>query len=96
MFVHKPTRPLALLVLLLLVAAACGGTTGEGAAEVGDDATTTATEDGDGALPVVRLHGLEGGLSSMALKIIEEQGFDEQNGFQGEFFEVSGTPRSSS
>jgi len=90
MFVHKPMRFLALLVLLLFVAAACGGTTGEGSAEVGDDATPAATEDGDGALPVVKLHGLEGGLSSMALKIIEEQGFDEQNGFQGEFFEVSG------
>lgn len=41
-------------------------------------------------LPVVRLQGLEGGLSSMALKIISEQGFDEANGFTAETFEVSG------
>lgn len=44
----------------------------------------------NGALPVVRLQGLEGGLSSMALKIITEQGFDEANGFTAETFEVSG------
>lgn len=41
-------------------------------------------------LPVVRLMGLEGGLSSMALTIISEQGFDEANGFTAETFEVSG------
>ncbi|GFM18067.1 MULTISPECIES: ABC transporter substrate-binding protein [Mycobacteriaceae] len=40
--------------------------------------------------PVVRLQGLEGGLSSMALKIITDQGFDEANGFTAETFEVSG------
>jgi ABC-type nitrate/sulfonate/bicarbonate transport system substrate-binding protein len=79
MVVRRPLRLLALVFVPLLVAVACdGGTAGDG----GDG--------GDGALPVVRLHGLEGGLSSMALKIIEEQGFDEQNGFQGEYFEVSG------
>jgi NitT/TauT family transport system substrate-binding protein len=43
----------------------------------------------DDAAPVVRLQGLEGGLSSMALKIIKDQGFDEANGFTAENFEVS-------
>jgi ABC-type nitrate/sulfonate/bicarbonate transport system substrate-binding protein len=77
MVVRNRLRFLALLMVLLLGAAACGGDT-DGAAER------------DGGLPVVKLHGLEGGLSSMALRIIEEQGFDEANGFQGEYFEVSG------
>lgn len=44
----------------------------------------------DDAAPVVRLQGLEGGLSSMALKIIKDQGFDKANGFTAENFEVSG------
>ncbi|WP_197373260.1 ABC transporter substrate-binding protein [Mycolicibacterium baixiangningiae] len=39
---------------------------------------------------MVRLQGLEGGLSSMALKIIKDQGFDKANGFTAETFEVSG------
>ncbi|GAB3226876.1 ABC transporter substrate-binding protein [Mycolicibacterium hippocampi] len=43
----------------------------------------------DQGAPVVRLQGLEGGLSSMALKIIKDQGFDEANGFTAENFEVS-------
>ncbi|MGH2674447.1 MAG: ABC transporter substrate-binding protein [Actinomycetota bacterium] len=77
MVVGNRNRFLALLAALLLGASACGAET-DGAGE------------GDGALPVVKLHGLEGGLSSMALKIIEAQGFDEENGFQGEYFEVSG------
>ena len=82
MVVRRPLRFLALLVVPLLVAVACGE---DGAGDGGDNG-----DGGDGALPVVRLHGLEGGLSSMALKIIEAEGFDEQNGFQGEYFEVSG------
>lgn len=72
---------------------------GSGAEETGGTDATVSTEptstdaasDGEsGDLPVVKLHGLEGGLSSMALKIIEDQGFDEQNGFQAETYEVSG------
>jgi NitT/TauT family transport system substrate-binding protein len=50
---------------------------------------TAASESAD-APPVVRLQGLEGGLSSMALKIIKDQGFDTANGFTAETFEVSG------
>ena len=75
--VSNRKRFLALVAVLLLGAAACGG-------------DTDGTAGGDGGLPVVKLHGLEGGLSSMALKIIEAEGFDEKNGFQGEYFEVSG------
>lgn len=48
------------------------------------------TAPSDDAAPVVRLQGLEGGLSSMALKIIKDQGFDKANGFTAENFEVSG------
>jgi ABC-type nitrate/sulfonate/bicarbonate transport system substrate-binding protein len=81
MIMHNRKRFLALLAVMLLGATACAGETdGEGEGEA----------EGEGGLPVVKLHGLEGGLSSMALKIIEEQGFDEANGFQGEYFEVSG------
>jgi NitT/TauT family transport system substrate-binding protein len=72
-------RPLALLATVLVtsvVLAACGGG-GE-------------TAPPDDAAPVVRLQGLEGGLSSMALKIIKDQGFDQANGFTAENFEVSG------
>jgi len=81
MIMHNRKRFVALLAVMLLGATACAGETdGEGEGE----------GEGEGGLPVVKLHGLEGGLSSMALKIIEEQGFDEANGFQGEYFEVSG------
>lgn len=75
MFAGNRMRLVSLMAVSLLVAVACGG----------GEADETA-----GGLPVVKIHGLEGGLSSMALKIIEEQGFDEKNGFQGEYFEVSG------
>jgi NitT/TauT family transport system substrate-binding protein len=77
MMTSNGKRVLALMAVVILAATACG-----------ED--TAGPEEGDGGLPVVKLHGLEGGLSSMALKIIEAEGFDESNGFQGEFFEVSG------
>ena len=60
-----------------LALTSCGGGGGEAAPS-------------DDAAPVVRLQGLEGGLSSMALKIIKDQGFDKANGFTAENFEVSG------
>ncbi|MPZ53296.1 MAG: hypothetical protein GEU79_11290 [Acidimicrobiia bacterium] len=44
---------------------------------------TTAAPEGD--LPVVRLSALSGGLTAVALLIIEENGFDTANGFQGEY-----------
>jgi NitT/TauT family transport system substrate-binding protein len=71
----------SLLAVLLLVAAACGG----------DDQSASGSGDGgEGDLPVVKLHALEGGTSAAAIRIIEMNGFDEANGFQGEYFEVSG------
>lgn len=77
---RQPRRPLALIaagLIATLTLASCGGSGGEAAAP-------------DNAAPVVRLQGLEGGLSSMALKIIKDQGFDTANGFTAENFEVSG------
>jgi NitT/TauT family transport system substrate-binding protein len=72
-------RYLALLAIPMFILAACGGD------DEGDSG-----EGGDGDLPVVKLHALEGGTSAAAIRIIEEQGFDEANGFKGEYFEVSG------
>jgi NitT/TauT family transport system substrate-binding protein len=63
---------------LTLVIAACGG------------ATEVATEPAEPELPVVKLHAMEGGTSASAIRIIEAQGFDKANGFQGEFYEVGG------
>jgi NitT/TauT family transport system substrate-binding protein len=59
--------------------------------EAGTDTTeaatdTTAGEEPAGDLPVVRLSALNGGLTGVALTAIEENGFDEANGFTGEFF----------
>lgn len=62
--------------------------TTEGSTETTEGATET-TEGGEepaGDLPVVRLSALNGGLTGVALTAIEENGFDEANGFTGEFF----------
>lgn len=76
-----------LLVPLLAVTVAAGSIMA-GCGDDDDDDGTEAT--GDGALPTVKIHALEGGLSSAALRIIEQNDFDTENGFEGEFFEVSG------
>lgn len=44
--------------------------------------TTAAPEE----LPVVRISALNGGLTGVAAQIVEENNFDEANGYQGEFF----------
>lgn len=78
---RSPLRLLlaAALALSIALLAACG--------EDDDDDTAA----GDGAdLPVVKIHALEGGTSAAAIRIIEMNGFDEANGFQGEFFEIGG------
>jgi len=72
-------RWVSLLAVLVLMVAACGG-----------DDNGSDSEGGGDDLPVVKLHALEGGTSSAALRIIEMNGFDEANGFKGEYFEVSG------
>jgi NitT/TauT family transport system substrate-binding protein len=69
---------LATLAALALALGGCGDDDDGGGGEGGGDPS------------VVKIHGLEGGLSSAALKIIEEQGFDERNGFQLEPHQVSG------
>lgn len=79
----KRLRLMSLLAVSLLVAAACGGDDEEGGSGSGSG-------DGGGDLPVVKLHALEGGTSSAAIRIIEMNGFDEDNGFKAEIFEVSG------
>jgi ABC-type nitrate/sulfonate/bicarbonate transport system substrate-binding protein len=65
----------ALAVVLSL--AACGD----------DDSPESGAESGgsDGEAPVVRLQGLSGGLSAVALKVIEIRGLDEKHGFTGEY-----------
>jgi NitT/TauT family transport system substrate-binding protein len=74
---HRLSKFLILLLAAALFAAACGG----------DDDESEATGDGEsGELPVVRLSALNAGLTGVALTVIEENGFDEANGFQGEFF----------
>jgi NitT/TauT family transport system substrate-binding protein len=74
---HRLSKFLVSLLAVMLVAAACGG----------DDDESEATGDGDsGELPVVRLSALNAGLTGVALTVIEQNGFDQANGFQGEFF----------
>ena len=73
--IRRSLRLLALALIGTLVGFACG---------------TEAPEEGEGDLPVIKIHALEGGVSAVAIRVIEEQGFDEANGFQGEFFEVGG------
>lgn len=83
---------LTLILTVMLILAACGG---------GDDTTTTTGAEGEpattageetteteaaGDLPTVKISALNGGLTGVAAQIVEENGFDEANGWQGEFF----------
>jgi NitT/TauT family transport system substrate-binding protein len=91
---------LTLITALALFVAACGGeggtTTTEGAdeppaTEAPGQTTeapeeTTAPTDAPEDLPVVRISALNGGLTGVAAQIVEENNFDEANGYQGEFF----------
>lgn len=70
----------AVVALAVMLLAACGG----------DDEDDDAAAGADETLPVVKIHALEGGTSAAAIRIIEMNGFDEANGFEGEFFEVGG------
>lgn len=47
---------------------------------------TTAPTDAPEDLPVVKISALNGGLTGVAAQIVEENNFDEANGYQGEFF----------
>jgi len=94
-------RTMLVVSLLALVVAACGGDTTDttdgdtpattaapdpaetttSAGEAEEPTTTTAEE-----TPVVRLSALSGGLTAIAQLVIQENGFDLANGFQGEYF----------
>jgi len=47
---------------------------------------TTAPTEAPEDLPVVKISALNGGLTGVAAQIVEENNFDEANGYQGEFF----------
>lgn len=95
-------RPMLVVWLLALVVAACGGETTDTTEGTGDTtATTTAPEPEETTitasggetstsaaeeLPVVRLSALSGGLTAIAQLVIQENGFDVANGWQGEYF----------
>lgn len=82
-------RLVGLVVIALLALAACGGDAGDAGepgttvADNGAASTTAPIEEEE--LPIVRLQGLSGGMSALGLKLIEEQGYDVANGFQGDF-----------
>lgn len=44
---------------------------------------------GGGKLPTVHIQALDGGMSALSLRVIEEEGFDEAHGFKGDFQYVS-------
>lgn len=93
---QRTAEKFSLGIAAALLVAACGGqattttvattgtTTGGGATTSTTEATETTPVPEE--LPVVRLSALSGGLTGVALTVIEENGFDEANGFQGEFF----------
>lgn len=74
---HWLSKFLILGVVVAMLAVACGGDDDGGAGSNGGDS---------GELPTVNLGALSGGLTAVALTVIEENGFDEANGFKGEFF----------
>jgi len=94
-------RKMLVVWLLAVVVAACGGettdttegdTTATTAAPEPAETTTTAagaeetTTTAAEELPVVRLSALSGGLTAIAQLVVQENGFDVANGFQGEYF----------
>jgi NitT/TauT family transport system substrate-binding protein len=68
------SKTLAALTILALLAAACGG----------DDEPAGGGDEEE--VPVVKLSALSAGLTGVAITVIDEQNFDEANGFEGEFF----------
>lgn len=89
-------RLIVFFVLALgLMLTGCGSSTETGsdtktngsAAQSGGGKTKSSdsSQKGNKELPVVRLQGLSGGLGPIVLKVMEQQGFDKANGFQGEY-----------
>jgi len=66
------------LLLLIMLFTACA------------KATEQVSEPADAELPIVKIHALDGGVSTAIVKIIEDQGYDKANGFKGEFYQVGG------
>ncbi|HEX2154088.1 MAG TPA: ABC transporter substrate-binding protein [Acidimicrobiia bacterium] len=62
------------------------GTTEAPDETTGTTEAPTETTAANGDVPVVRISALNGGLTGVAAQIVEENGFDEANGYQGEFF----------
>jgi NitT/TauT family transport system substrate-binding protein len=88
-------RKLVIAITALVVLAACGGAeeTEDAAAPAGADSSAAADETDAAAeedLPIVKIHAFEGGTSAAATRVIEMNGCDVENGFRGEYFEVSG------
>ena len=67
-----------LLLMVMLLLAACA----QAPQPVAEPAST--------ALPVVKIQALDGGITTAVAQIIEQQGFDKANGFQGKFLKVGG------
>lgn len=83
---------LSLMAVLVLVLGACADDAGTTTTAAEEETPTTAepgdtpTTEAPGDLPVVRISALNGGLTGVAAQIVEENGFDEANGYDGEFF----------
>lgn len=67
-------RVAALASALVLAAAACGGDDGGGA--------------GDGELPTIKFQGFPADPAALPLLVMQEEGFDRENGFIGEYLPV--------
>jgi NitT/TauT family transport system substrate-binding protein len=73
---------LSLIAVFALILGACADEGGSDTTDSPGETPTTGTEE----LPVVRISALSGGLTGVAAQIVEENGFDVANGFDGEFF----------
>ena len=73
---------LSLIAVFALILGACADEGGSDTTDSPGETPTTGAEE----LPVVRISALNGGLTGVAAQIVEENGFDVANGFDGEFF----------
>ncbi len=73
---------LSLITVFALILGACADDGGDTTTTGPGDTPTTGAEE----LPVVKISALSGGLTGIAAQVVQENGFDEANGFDGEFF----------
>jgi ABC-type nitrate/sulfonate/bicarbonate transport system substrate-binding protein len=80
------------VVTAIVVLAACGGAdeAADAGTAAGADSSAAAGDVAEEDLPIVKIHAFEGGTSAAATRVIEMNGCDIENGFRGEYFEVSG------